>query len=137
MQQNITQYAYGASAIVQDGDKFLLIKRKNPPAQNMHAFPGGRMDEGEELRQTAIRELQEETGLVGKNPRLYAQYIAGNSEKKFKLHVFKVDVDDKFGAKANDDALDLGWFTITQARKLSLPDNMIDCFSQLEKEQLL
>ena len=135
MQQNITQYAYGASAIVQDGDRFLLIKRKNPPAQNMYAFPGGRMDEGEELAQTALRELEEETGLLGKNPKLYAEYIAGSSEKQFKLHVFKVDVDNTFGAKANDDALDLGWFTINEALKLSLPDNMLDCFSQLEKEQ--
>ena len=135
MQQNITQYAYGASAIVQDGDRFLLIKRKNPPAQNMYAFPGGRMDEGEELTQTALRELEEETGLIGKNPKLYAEYIADNSEKQFKLHVFKVDVDNTFGAKANDDALDLGWFTINEAQKLSLPNNMLDCLSQLEKEQ--
>ena len=45
-------------------EKVLLIQRKFPPFVNSLVLPGGFVDEGETSRQAAIRELQEETGLV-------------------------------------------------------------------------
>lgn len=42
----------------------LVIKRKNPPFQGQWAFPGGYVDKGETFLEAAVREAQEETGLV-------------------------------------------------------------------------
>jgi 8-oxo-dGTP diphosphatase len=50
-----------ADAIIEVGDKIVLIERANPPAG--YAIPGGFMDLGESAEQTAIREAKEETGL--------------------------------------------------------------------------
>jgi ADP-ribose pyrophosphatase YjhB (NUDIX family) len=53
-----------------DKDEILLVKRAVEPGFGKWSLPGGFMELGESSEQTAIRELHEETGLIGKNPRL-------------------------------------------------------------------
>ena len=53
-----------SSAIVTDKDgKVLLVKRRNYPSKGYWALPGGRVEYGESVTATVIREVKEETGL--------------------------------------------------------------------------
>ena len=53
-----------SSAIITNRDgKVLLVKRKNYPSKGYWALPGGRVEYGESVTETVIREIKEETGL--------------------------------------------------------------------------
>lgn len=53
----------GVGVIVLDGDRVLLIKRGKPPREGQWSIPGGKQEWGETVRETARREVLEETGL--------------------------------------------------------------------------
>jgi 8-oxo-dGTP diphosphatase len=52
------------------GLSVLMIRRGNPPHKGRWAFPGGFVDEREDVERAARRELQEETGIRGRRLRL-------------------------------------------------------------------
>lgn len=53
----------GVGVVVFRGDEVLLIKRGKPPRAGEISIPGGAQDLGETVRETARREVMEETGL--------------------------------------------------------------------------
>jgi ADP-ribose pyrophosphatase YjhB (NUDIX family) len=122
-----------SSAIVIDGDRYLLIRRANPPAKDLYAFPGGRAEAGETPAETALRELLEETGLVAENPRLFATYaLPGKSGGGYFLSVFLVECHERTGVRALDDALDAGWYSAADLAEIAVPDSVADCIARLE-----
>jgi 8-oxo-dGTP diphosphatase len=56
-------------------DKILLIKRNTVPFKGYWALPGGRMDSGETVEQTIVREVKEETGLEVAIVRVVGEYV--------------------------------------------------------------
>ena len=132
-----------SSAILERDGRYLLVRRRNPPAADMFAFPGGRAEPGETPEQTAIREMAEETGLTVHNPRLYAAYDLkshhsdGGIASHYFLSVFRVEGDSQTVAVAADDALELGWYTIAEIRTLSVPPSVLECIDRLAAESSL
>ncbi|MCW4019303.1 MAG: NUDIX hydrolase [Candidatus Bathyarchaeota archaeon] len=55
-------------------NKILLIKRSTPPFIGYWALPGGRVDPGETVEQTVVREVKEETGLNVQIVRKVGEY---------------------------------------------------------------
>jgi 8-oxo-dGTP diphosphatase len=51
-----------AITILKHDDKFLFLKRRNPPYENLWSMVGGKVSVGEHIRDAAIREVMEETG---------------------------------------------------------------------------
>ncbi|MCW3984583.1 MAG: NUDIX hydrolase [Candidatus Bathyarchaeota archaeon] len=55
--------------------KILLIKRNTRPFVGYWALPGGRMDPGETIEQTVVREVKEETGLDVAIVEVLGEYV--------------------------------------------------------------
>ena len=82
--------------------------------QGAWALPGGFVDQGEEPIHAAVRELQEETGLIGTNPRLLM--VMGDPERDPRKHivsiVYEIDVAADHEPTAGDDAADAKFWPI-------------------------
>lgn len=56
--------------VCRKGDSVLLVKRGREPLKGRWSIPGGKLDFGETVREAALRELAEETGVTARITRL-------------------------------------------------------------------
>ena len=54
----------GVGAIIIEAGRVVLVKRGHPPLAGEWSIPGGVLEVGETLRDAAVREAREETGLT-------------------------------------------------------------------------
>jgi len=111
-------------------NKLLIIKRKYPPYG--FAWPGGMMELGETIDETAIREVYEETG-ISANPIGILNIISSpDSDPRWHVVIINVvmKINDEKEPKANDDALSANWVDIND--KELHPKLISTCLSSLK-----
>lgn len=115
MDRDYTAYPMvGVGVVVWKDGKVLLIRRGKAPMMGRWSLPGGRQELGETTRETAVREVAEETGLsVRLGPLLdVIDTIRRDGEDRIVLHYTLVDFEaDWIGgeAVAGDDAIGVTW----------------------------
>jgi ADP-ribose pyrophosphatase YjhB (NUDIX family) len=57
------QPVVAVGAVILDGDRVLLVKRRREPLKGAWSLPGGVVELGETLEAALVREVREETGL--------------------------------------------------------------------------
>lgn len=104
-----------------DGDtlRLLLIRRGGYPYKGCWALPGGFVDIGEDIIDSAKRELEEETGI--QDIYLEQAFVWGRPNRDPRQRVITVSYIaladfSQLSVKAGDDADDAGWFTIENYR---------------------
>lgn len=108
--------------VKEEGKTFLLlIQRGNEPYKNKWAFPGGFLDMDETLEQAAIRELNEETGLIVPAMKQFRAYDAIDRDPRHRTIsvVFTAELDEKKEVKGGDDAAQAKWFPIDELPELA------------------
>ena len=104
--------------LVRDGC-VLLVKRKFEPRAGWWCLPAGFMEAGETPEQSAVRELQEETGVIAQLTGLFGVY-AGFDDPRVRAVLILYTGDATGGEeRAGDDALELAWFPLD-----ALPDEL-------------
>ena len=121
----------GVGAIVIEDSRVLLVKRAHPPLQAQWSIPGGVLEVGELIREAAIREAREETGLIVEPGDLLGVYdrILRNAEKRVQYHYVLIDfLCRKVGGElaAADDAAEVRWFTRDELPALKLAEDTQD-----------
>ena len=130
----------GVGAIIHNGERILLEKRKNSPGKGKWSVPGGLVDLGETAEQAVIREVKEETGLEVYNPRLVdvVSYISLGEKGAVVYHYVIIDylVTSKGGKpKAASDADDLKWVPFYEVEQYELTESFRHFF-QRNREKL-
>lgn len=102
--------------------RVMLIERDLKPFRGMWAIPGGFVRKGESLEDAAVRELQEETGII--DVYLEQLYTFGNPARDPRGWVISVAYyalvsPDKHAVVAATDARRAQWFPITQLPRLA------------------
>jgi ADP-ribose pyrophosphatase YjhB (NUDIX family) len=123
----------GVGAIVTCKDRILLEKRGNDPGKGKWSIPGGVVELGESLEQTAIREVKEETNLTVDSPELID--VVSNAEPdesgRMKYHFVIIDYYLRLVGgtlKAGSDAAELRWVAFDEVEKYDLTKTFREFF---------
>src|SRR6202030_4334962 len=121
----------GVGAIIIEGDRVALVKRAHPPIQGHWSIPGGVLEVGELVREAAIREAREETGLFVEPGELLGVYdrILRDPEQRVQYHYVLIDfLCRAVGGEllAASDATEIRWFTREQLPILNLAEDTLD-----------
>ena len=112
-----------ADMVIRCKDEVLLIKRKNYPFAGHWALPGGFIDPGETPEQAAIRELEEETGLVVNKVNYVGEYKESYRDPRMEnawSFAFTLTIPHKEALNPGDDASDARWVSINKLDEISL-----------------
>ena len=99
----------------------LLIQRGRDPFKGAWAFPGGFMEMDETTEQCAMRELQEETGLVIDEVRQVGAYSKVDRDPRGRTVTvaYLAFVDKPTAVSGSDDAATAAWFPVNAVPELA------------------
>ena len=125
----------GVGAIIIEDARVVLVKRLHPPLQAEWSIPGGVLEVGELVREAAIREAREETGLTVEPGELLGVYdrILRNPEKRVQYHYVLIDFLCRRVAgylSAASDAAEVRWFTRDELPALNLAGDTVDVIAR-------
>lgn len=121
----------GVGSIIIEGDRVVLVKRAHPPIQGHWSIPGGVLEVGEMVREAAVREAHEETGLIVEPGELLGVYdrILRDPDRRVQYHYVLIDfLCRAVGGElvAASDAAEVRWFKREELRTLDLAEDTLD-----------
>lgn len=108
----------GVGVVVLKGDSVLLIRRGKPPKAGEWSLPGGSQNVGETVRETAAREVREETGVEVRDLRFLEviDAIIPDKEGRVQFHYTLIDFSAEWASgepAADDDAEHAEWIPLS------------------------
>lgn len=121
----------GVGAVIVKDNLVLLVRRGQAPLLGEWSLPGGVLECGETLRDAAIREALEETGLEVETGMLLGVYerVIRSENGRVRYHYVLIDFLCRVVAgdlKAGSDAADVRWFESAELDGLNLPRDTRD-----------
>jgi 8-oxo-dGTP diphosphatase len=121
----------GVGAVIIEDTRVVLAKRAHPPLQAEWSIPGGVLEIGELVREAAVREAREETGLTVEPVELLGVYdrVLRDSSQRVQYHYVLIDfLCCRLAGElaAASDAAEVRWFTREELPQLRLAEDTVD-----------
>lgn len=126
-----------AAVAINESNEILLVKRKFEPGVGGWCLPGGFIEIGETPEEAVVRELYEESGVVGKNPQLLGVGIHLNGFYGDVLIIGYLIQVEKTKLHEGDDAAEACFFPAGQRPRLIFPvhEKFIEQWQQKVRER--
>lgn len=127
----------GVGVLIQDDDKYLLIRRAAEPDAGLWSIPGGMVELGERAKEAAKREALEETGLEVEIVDVLGvvdKIVEGDGDR-VKFHFVIVDyLAHPVGGslEASSDALDARWVNPTDFRGYEMSPTLVELLKRID-----
>ena len=105
-------------------DGKVLVQNRIDPNWGGLTFPGGHVEPGESLIDSVVREMQEETGLTIKNPRLIGTKSWMQKDGSGRYLVLLYTATEYEGELHSSDEGEIRWMTIDEMRAGKMVEGM-------------
>ena len=128
----------GVGVVCFKGDQVLLVKRAKPPIRWEWSIPGGGQELGETTRETALRELKEETNIDARLIGLVdvVDSISRDDGGRIRFHYTLADFAAEWVSGepvADDDVSDARWAPLSEIDTLGLWSETIRIIRQAQR----
>ncbi len=103
-----------AGVVVVEDDRILLVKRSHPPRIGWWCIPAGFMEWNEHPRETAVRELAEETGLEIELTSTFDVYSGNDDPRTNAVLILYLGRAVGGSLRAGDDAQEVQFFPFSE-----------------------
>lgn len=118
------------SVLIKSGGKVLLIKRRFDPGSSKWSVPGGLIELGETVREAALREVYEETGLTVRLDKLLnvVDYIEMDEKGAIRFHYilicFSAYVNGAFSINPSEEVAAVIWVEESEVLSYDITDSL-------------
>ena len=128
----------GVGVVVLKDSSVLMIRRGKPPKVGEWSLPGGSQNVGETVRQTAAREVLEETGVTIGEPYFLEviDAIIPDAEGSIRFHYTLVDFFAEWASgepAADDDAEHAEWIPLARLDELEMWEKTREMIRKAER----
>lgn len=116
MEKEIVKVAIVAGVVIKKDGKYLLVQEKQTKAYGLWNFPAGRVDLGDTIELTAVKEAREESGYEVELIRKIDIYQESASEPP--KHAFEAKIISGELKFTEDELLDARWFTLDEIKSM-------------------
>lgn len=120
----------GVGVVIVNNGRVVLVRRGHAPAAGEWSIPGGVLEVGETVREAAVREAAEETGLRIETGELLGVFdrVLRDEQQRTQYHYVLIDfVAKPVGGelRAGADAAEAKWCTWEEAQELKLAEDTL------------
>ena len=117
--KRIPHYDVTAGLIWKEGKLLIATRPKGTHLEGLWEFPGGKQEEGENLKECLKREIEEELGIEVMVDELFLTVDHEYPDKRISLHVFNCTWLK--GEPVPEQGQETRWITLTELSKLAFP----------------
>lgn len=118
--REIIEHSGGACVLYVENGKVLLVRQyRYAYGESIYEIPAGKLEKGEDPRLSALRELEEETGVKAEKPQLLYVIYPTPGYTNEKIYIYRAYAGEKVDRHLDEgEFLDVEWVPIEKVKEM-------------------